>query len=96
MKNIKKIYKPSIFWEDLNASFTNIFNNKNIKKFRRNELANNFFVPLYANIREGETDEILKLVKKKKFSNRFKTDIRNFITGKMLHLPIIEHLYQEM
>jgi len=82
LKNIKKIYKPSIFWEDLNASFTNIFNNKNIKKFRRNELANNFFVPLYTNIREGKTDEILKLVKKKKFSNRFKTDIRNFITGK--------------
>ena len=61
-----------------------MFNKSGLKNFRRNKLANNFFVPLYTQTREGKMKEIISISKKNTFSKRFKTDIIKFISGENL------------
>ena len=66
-----EVYKPSIFWRDLYKKFYKILKANNLKNFRNNKLANNFFVPLYHLNREFGANELLSLVKKKKFQKDY-------------------------
>jgi len=84
LKKQKDLYKPTIFWQDLSNKFIQMFNKSGLKNFRRNKLANNFFVPLYTQTREGKMKEIISISKKNTFSKRFKTDIIKFVSGENL------------
>ncbi len=76
-----EVYKPSIFWRDLYKKFYKILKANNLKNFRNNKLANNFFVPLYHLNREFGANKLLTLVKKKKISKRLSFEIKNILSG---------------
>ena len=58
-------YKPTIFWRDINKKFLLTFSKNGFKNFRRNKLANNFFVPLYHLRREQGYKKVIQLLNKK-------------------------------
>tara|TARA_B100000963_G_scaffold358210_1_gene382289 strand:- start:32616 stop:33650 length:1035 start_codon:yes stop_codon:yes gene_type:complete len=74
-------YKPTPFWREINREFFRIFSKSNFKNFRSEKLSNNFFVPLYNNLREPNINKINILIKKKNFSNKISNYLRDFING---------------
>ena len=81
-RNQKKIYKPTIFWQDATEKFYKIFYKKKIKNFKRNQLANSFFIPLYNLKREKSISHILSLIKKNKISKRLSSFLLDLVNGK--------------
>jgi len=77
----KKIYRPTVFWADLVTKFFQIFKNGKLEKFRKNELALNFFVPTYNYYREKNINKIISLINKGKFDKRIKFFFKSHISG---------------
>lgn len=77
-----KFYRPSQFWKENIKNFFNIFKKQGIKNFRSNDLANNFFIPLYHLKREKNADKLLQIIKKqKKNSPRLVTELTRQLSG---------------
>jgi putative sugar O-methyltransferase len=81
LKKKKDVYQPSIFWKKQHKKFYRLFLEKKLGNFRNDKLANNFFVPLYHLKREWGSKTILKLIKKKKISNRLSIEINKLLSG---------------
>jgi len=85
LKNRSLIYQPSVFWKKSIDDFFNILIKKKqgmIDNFRSNNLANDFFVPLYNLKREKYANKYLKIFKKnKKKSPRLTTELNQQISG---------------
>ena len=81
LKSQKKIYLPTIFWSDACLKFFKIFKKKGLSNFRRENLSNNFFVPLY-NF-NSEYNKNLLLKKTKKNTKKFRYYLENIFSGKL-------------
>jgi putative sugar O-methyltransferase len=81
-QNKCKIYKPTFFWKDATENFFKIFYKVGIKNFKRNSLANSFFIPLYNFGKEKNILQIQDLIKKKKISKKFLFYFSNLVSGK--------------
>lgn len=78
----KKIYKPTIFWENASKKLYQFFYKREIMNFKRHFLINNYFVPLYNLKTEYNIQKILKLVKKINISKKLSFSIRDLVAGK--------------
>ena len=77
----KSIYKPSPFWMNAINLFTKVFKKKGIKNFRREKLANKYFIPLYHHKRQENIELLIKFYKKNKFSKKLNYLLDNSING---------------
>jgi len=77
----KKIYKPSHFWLNAISEFSKVLKKRGIKNFRRDKLANIYFVPLYNHMREKNIQSIISFCKNKKFSKKVKLILNNSLNG---------------
>lgn len=78
----KKIYKPTIFWENASKKIYQFFLKNKITNFKRYFLINNYFVPLYNLKKEYNVQKILKLIKKINISKKLSLSIRDLVEGK--------------
>ncbi len=82
LESQKKIYQPSSFWKENIKKFFVIFKKQGINNFRSNNLANNFFIPLYHLKREKHADKFSKMInKKKKNSPKLTTELFRQLNG---------------
>ena len=82
LDNQNRLYKPSSFWKENIRKFFVIFKKKGINNFRSNNLANNFFIPLYHLKREKHADKFSKIInKKKKNSPKLTTELFRQLSG---------------
>ena len=79
----KKIYKPSSFWMYAINYFLKVFKKNGIKNFRREKLANNYFVPLYHYKRQENINKLIKFYKKNNFTKKLNFLLDSSINGKL-------------
>jgi len=79
----KKIYRPSSFWIHLLNYLLEAFKKNGIKNFRREKLANNYFVPLYSHIREENITKFIKSYKTNNFSKKMNYLLDSSIDGSL-------------
>ena len=82
LKKQNQLYQPTQFWKKNIYKFFNIFEKKGLNNFRSNDLANNFFIPLYHFKREKNASKFLKMLKKhKKHSPKLVTELSRQLSG---------------
>ena len=75
IKNKKKIYQPSIFWQSASLKFYKQFKNKDLKNFKKNILASHMFIPTYS----LNNDKNIKINKKKLINKNLEKKIKFFL-----------------
>ena len=82
LKNKKELYQPTSFWKSASDKLENIFLKNKISSFKRNNIANNFFIPLYG-FKKNINISVLKsyLKKNKKISKKFISYFLNLYSG---------------
>jgi putative sugar O-methyltransferase len=79
----KKIYKPTIFWENASKKLNQFFYKNEIANFKRHFLANNFFVPTYNFKKEYNIQKLLKVIKKTNITEKLSLSIKDLVCGKL-------------
>jgi putative sugar O-methyltransferase len=79
----KKIYKPTIFWENVSIRLYKFFYKNEITNFKRNSLINNFFVPTYNLKKENNILQIARKIKKFKITKKLSLLFKHFVDGKL-------------
>jgi putative sugar O-methyltransferase len=80
----KKIYQPTYFWRSASNNLLKTFIKKGITNFKRNVLANNFFIPRYGLNKNIKTSTLKSFLKKnQKFSNKILNYSINLYSGKL-------------
>ena len=77
----KKIYRPSAFWSNAINEFTKVLKKRGVKNFRREKLANMYFVPLYNHMMENNIRSLMKFYNNNKFSKKIKFFLNNSMSG---------------
>jgi putative sugar O-methyltransferase len=78
----EKIYKPSVFWENVSKKLYKFFHKNKIKNFKRNFVINNFFVPMYNLKKENNIFKVLNIIKKIKINKKLFSSLNDLISGK--------------
>jgi hypothetical protein len=78
-KTKEKIYQPTYFWKSASNELVKSFIKKGINNFKKNNLANSFFIPLYSFSKRVKTLAIKSFLKKNILGVAKATKSNNYI-----------------